>query len=224
VKDPVGMEITWGPAKLHVIGVVKDVIAQSPYFPVRQAIYLLGYESMNWINLRLNPDKNAAESLALVESVFRKIIPNVPFDYKFVDEEFAQKFSSEVRVGKLSSIFAILAVVISCLGLFGLASFVAEQRTKEIGIRKVLGASVASLWRMLSRDFVILVIVACLVATPIAWYMLSDWLKQYEYRTEISWWIFAAAIGGALLITLATVSYQAIRAAIANPVKSLKSE
>ena len=224
IKDPVGMEITWGPAKLHVIGVVKDVVSQSPYSPVRHAIYMLDYKSVNWINLRLNPDKTTAESLALVESVFKKIIPNVPFDYKFVDLEFAQKFSSEVRVGKLASIFAVLAVAISCLGLFGLASFVAEQRMKEIGIRKVLGASVASLWRMLSRDFVILVIVACLVSTPIAWYLFSDWLSHYEYRTEISWWIFVTAIGGALLITLATVSYQAIHAAIANPVKSLKSE
>ena len=224
LKEPVGMEITWGPDKLHVIGVVEDVLTQSPYAPVKHAIYLLDYKSLNWINLRLNPDKTAAESLALVELVFKKIIPNVPFDYKFVDQEFAQKFSSEVRVGKLSSIFAVLAVVISCLGLFGLTSFVAEQRMKEIGIRKVLGASVGSLWRMLSRDFVILVIVACLVATPIAWYLFSDWLSHYEYRTEISWWIFAAAVAGALLITLATVSYQAIRAAIANPVKNLKSE
>ena len=224
VKDPVGMEITWGPNKLHVIGVVEDVLTQSPYFPVKQAIYLLDYKSVNWINLRLNPDKSAAESIALVESVFKKIIPNAPFDYKFVDQEFAQKFSSEVRVGKLASIFAVLAVAISCLGLFGLASFVAEQRTKEIGIRKVLGASVSNLWAMLSKDFVILVIVACLVATPLAWYLFSDWLSHYEYRTEISWWIFAVAFGGALLVTLATVSYQAIRAAIANPVKSLKSE
>ncbi|HTE31382.1 MAG TPA: ABC transporter permease [Chryseolinea sp.] len=224
VKDPVGMEVTWGPDKLHVIGVVKDVLIQSPYFPVRQAIYLLSYKSANWINLKLNPDKSADESIALVESVFKKLIPNAPFAYKFVDQEFARKFTSEVRIGKLASIFAVLAVAISCLGLFGLASFVAEQRTKEIGIRKILGASVGNLWRMLSKDFVILVIVACLVATPIAWYLFSNWLSQYEYRTEISWWIFAVAAGGALLITLATVSYQAIRAAIGNPVNNLRIE
>jgi putative ABC transport system permease protein len=204
VKDPVGMDLTWGPQKLHVIGVVKDVLTQSPYLPVKQTVYLINYKSVNWINLRLNPEKNVAESIALVESVFKKIIPNVPFDYKFVDQEFAQKFSSEVRVGKLASIFAVLAVVISCLGLFGLASFVAEQRTKEIGIRKILGASVGNLWRMLSRDFVILVTVACGLATPVAWYLFSDWLSHYEYRTEISWWIFIAAVGGALLTTLAT--------------------
>jgi putative ABC transport system permease protein len=224
LKEPVGTEVTWGPDKLHVIGVVKDVVTQSPYFPVRQAVYLLGYKSLNWINLRLNPNKSADESIAMVESVFKKIIPNVPFDYKFVDQEFEQKFSSEIRIGKLASIFAVLAIAISCLGLFGLASFVAEQRTREIGIRKVLGASIGSLWRMLSGDFVILVLFACLVATPVAWYLLSDWLSRYEYRTEISWWIFAAAVGDALLITLATVSYQAIRAAIANPVNNLKAE
>lgn len=224
VQDPVGMEVTWGPDKYHVIGVVRDVLTQSPYFPVRQAVYLLGYSPVNWINLRLNPGMSVAESMTLVESVFRKIIPNAPFDYKFVDQEFDQKFSSEVRIGKLASIFAVLAVAISCLGLFGLASFIAEQRTKEIGIRKVLGASVASLWRMLSRDFIVLVIVASLAAIPIAWYLLSSWLVRYEYRTELSWWIFAAAIGVAALIALATVSYQAIRAAVANPVKSLKSE
>lgn len=224
VDDPVGMEILWGPTKLHVVAVVKDVLTQSPYDPVRHAMYMLNYTHLNWINIRLNPDKSAAESLALVESVFKKIIPNAPFDYKFVDQEFEQKFSSEVRVGKLSSVFAALAVAISCLGLFGLASFIAEQRTKEIGIRKILGASVGSLWKMLSTDFVLLIVIACLIATPIAWYALSNWLGNYAYRTEISWWIFALAIGGALAITLATVSYQALRAAIANPVKSLKSE
>jgi putative ABC transport system permease protein len=218
------LEVTWGPIKFHVIGVVKDVLTQSPYFPVRQAIYMINYNSVNWINLKLNPDKSVSESMALVESVFRKVIPNAPFDPRFVNEAFAKKFSSEVRIGKLASIFAVLAVLISCLGLFGLASFIAEQRTKEIGIRKILGASVGNLWKMLSRDFILLVIIACLVATPLAWYLFSDWLSYYEYRTEISWWIFAMAVGGAVLITLATVSYQSIRAAISNPVKSLKSE
>ena len=151
-------------------------------------------------------------------------MPNVVFDYKFVDSEFEQKFSTEVRIGKLASIFAVLAVVISCLGLFGLASFVAEQKTKELGIRKVLGASVINLWRMLCKDFVLLVIISCIIAIPAAWYFLNDWLSKYDYRTEISWWIFLFAIAGAIIITLATVSFQAIRAAVANPVNSLKSE
>jgi ABC-type antimicrobial peptide transport system permease subunit len=141
-----------------------------------------------------------------------------------VDEEFGNKFSNEERIGKLSSYFAILAILISCLGLFGLASFVAEQRTKEIGIRKVLGASVANLWSLLSKEFVLLVIVSCILAVPIAWYYLQNWLSNYDYRITIKWQVFLIAAALALFITLLTVSFQAIRAAIANPVKSLRTE
>jgi len=228
VRDPVGMEVTWGQrtdaTHFHVVGVVKDLLMGSPYEPVKQTIYLVNGNNVNWINLKLNPNKSASESIALIESVFKKVIPSVPFDYKFVDAEYAKKFASEERVGRLSSIFAALAILISCLGLFGLASFVAEQRTKEIGIRKILGASVANLWRMLSKDFVLLVIISCFIAIPAAYYFLESWLKKYEYRTEISWWIFATAGMGALVITLLTVSYQAIKAALMNPVNSLRSE
>lgn len=163
-------------------------------------------------------------ALAKVGQVFKKYLPGMPIDYRFVDEEYAKKFEAEVRVGTLSGFFAILAILISCLGLFGLASFVAEQRTKEIGIRKVLGASVINLWEMLSREFVALVILSCFIAIPVAWYFLHGWLQNYDYRTEISWWIFAIAIGGALFITILTVSFQAIKAAIANPIKSLHTE
>ena len=138
--------------------------------------------------------------------------------------EFGKKFAIEERIGKLATFFAGLAIFISCLGLFGLASFMAEQRTKEIGVRKVLGASVANLWGLLSKDFVLLVMVAFGIATPIAWYLMSNWLSKYEYRTEISWWIFAVSGAGALVITLLTVSFQAIKAALMNPVKSLRSE
>jgi ABC-type antimicrobial peptide transport system permease subunit len=151
-------------------------------------------------------------------------VPAVPFDYKFADTEYGLKFAVEERIGSLASVFATLAVLISCLGLFGLAAFVAEKRTKEIGIRKVLGASVYNLWKLLSTDFVVLVFISCLIAVPLAFYSLQQWLQKYEYRTSISWWVFGVAIGGALLITLLTVSFQAIRAAIANPVKSLRSE
>jgi ABC-type antimicrobial peptide transport system permease subunit len=224
VTNPVGMELNWGPQRLHVIGVVKDVLNQSPYNPVKQAVYFLTYDNVNWINLKLNPQKSASESLASVENVFRKVIPNVPFDYKFVDEEFAKKFSSEVTVGKFVYVFAMLAIMISCLGLFGLASFVAEQRTREIGIRKILGASVLNIWKMLSADFVVLVILSCIVAVPSAWYFMNDWLSKYNYRTEMSWWVFALAAGGAMAVTIATVSFQAIRAAVASPVKNLKSD
>jgi len=156
--------------------------------------------------------------------VWKKHTPTVPFDYKFVDEEFGNKFSAEERIGKLSSYFAILAILISCLGLFGMASFVTEQRTKEIGIRKVLGAGVFNLWRLLSTEFVLLVFISCIIAAPVAYYYLDNWLKNYDYRVTISWQVFALAATAALAITLITVSFQAIKAALANPVKSLRTE
>jgi putative ABC transport system permease protein len=224
VKDPVGMKVKWNDGNLTIIGVVKDIVAESPYEPVRQAVYLLNYENNNWINLRLNPAKSTAESLGLVESVFKRHITSAPFEYKFVDQEYARKFEDEVRIGKLALFFASLAILISCLGIFGLASFIAEQRTKEIGIRKVLGASVANLWKMLSTDFVVLVVISCLIAIPIAYFFLKQWLEMYEYRTEITWWILLIAGLGTLAITLLTVSFQAIKAALTNPVKSLRSE
>jgi putative ABC transport system permease protein len=152
------------------------------------------------------------------------VIPGAPFDYKFASQEYSAKFSTEDNIGKLAVVFTTLAIIISCLGLFGLASFVAEQRTKEIGIRKVLGASVPNLWRMLSGEFVVLIIVSCIIAVPTSYYFLSNGISGYDYKTEIAWWIFAAASGGALVITLVTVSYQAVRAALANPVNSLRTE
>ena len=164
------------------------------------------------------------EALAKIAVVFKKYGPDIPFDYKFVDDDYARKFSNEVRIGNLAAVFAVLAIFISCLGLFGLASFVAEQRSKEIGVRKVLGATVFNLWKMLSKDFALLVFISCLIAIPLAWYFLNQWLQNYNYHTAISWWIFAVTIAGALLITLLTVSFQAIKAALANPVKSLRSE
>ena len=156
--------------------------------------------------------------------MFNKYSSASPFSPEFVDVEYARKFSNEERIGKLASFFALLAIFISCLGISGLASFVAEQRTKEIGVRKVMGASVLNLWGMLSKDFLRLVIFSLLVAMPTAWYLMSNWLMNYEYRSTIAWWIFAAAGTGALVITLLTVSYQSIKAALANPVKSLRSE
>ncbi|AYQ36447.1 ABC transporter permease [Runella sp. SP2] len=228
VKNPVGKVVQWGQGKdaeyFTIVGVIKDMLMESPYEPVKQTIYIMNYENVNWMTMKLNPARSASESVAMIEATFKKHLPAAPFDYKFADQEFGKKFQSEERIGKLAAIFALLAVFISCLGLFGLASFVAEQRTKEIGVRKVLGASVFNLWGMLSKDFVVLVIISCLIAIPIAYYFLSDWLKDYKYHTEISWWIFAAATLGALTITLLTVSYQSIRAAMANPIKSLKSE
>jgi putative ABC transport system permease protein len=162
--------------------------------------------------------------LSKIGSVFTRFNPDQPFEYRFIDNEYAKKFTSEVRIGKLASFFALLAIVISCLGLFGLASFVAEQRTKEIGVRKVLGASVFSVWNLLSRDFAMLVIISFFIASPIAWYYMNRWLQDYSYRINIGWNIFLIAGILAIVIALITVSFQAIKAALANPVKSLRTE
>lgn len=230
LKNPVGEKLTdvneFGHPKWTktIIGVVKDVIMESPYAPVRQTLYYYNKNASNLLHIKINPTVSANAALQKIEGVIKKIVPSALFDYKFVDEEYSLKFSQEVRIGKLSGVFSLLAIFISCLGLFGLASFVAEQRTKEIGIRKVVGASVFNLWKLLSKDFVILVFISCMASIPVTYYYMNSWLQKYEYRTDISWWIFAVAIGGALLITLLTVSFQAIKAAITNPVKSLRTE
>jgi putative ABC transport system permease protein len=224
LKDPVGKIIKWNGKPYRVLGVIRDMLMGSPFNPVYQTVFILDYDWAGTINLKLNPEMSSSESLAKVEEVFRKFNPGSPFDYKFTDQEFALKFAAEERIGTLASVFAVLAVFISCLGLFGLASFVAEQRTKEIGVRKVLGASVFNLWALLSRDFVMLVMTGFVIAIPLAWYLLDNWLDKYEYRTGISWWIFILSGAGTVLITLLTVSFQSIKAALMNPVKSLRSE
>jgi putative ABC transport system permease protein len=224
-QNPVGKILKWNDKPYTIIGMISDIMQESPFYPVRPTLYHIVADTNMWNTIiRLNPRQNAQQSISKIEHVWKKYVPEVPFDYKFVDEEFGRKFLNEERIGKLSSYFAILAIFISCLGLFGMASFVAEQRTKEIGIRKVLGASVPNLWRLLSKEFVILVLLSCLVATPIAYYYLNNWLKNYDYRIGIQWQVFVFAAMAALLITLMTVSFQAIKAAIANPVKSLRTE
>ncbi len=224
LKNPVGSTIKWEGKPYQVIGVVKDMLVQSPYEPIRASMYHLSMEQENVMIMKINPKLAAGEAVKSIESIFRKFDPATALEFKFVDEDFAKKFGDEERIGKLASVFAILAVLISCLGLFGLASFVAEQRTKEIGIRKVVGATIFNLWTLLSKEFVILVIIACALAVPLAWYGMHQWLQKYDYRTNIHWWIFVTAILGALLITIMTVSFQAIKAAMANPVKALRSE
>jgi ABC-type antimicrobial peptide transport system permease subunit len=223
-KNPVGQTIRWLDQEHVIIGVVKDMVMESPYAPIRPTIFHLNPYWARLITVRIKPGLSLQDGLAKIEPVFKKYNPGSPFVYKLTDDEYAKKFSDEKRIGNLTTVFAVLAIFISCLGLFGLASFVAEQRTKEIGIRKVLGASVFNLWKMLSKDFVLLVIISCGIAVPIAWYFLNRWLQQYDYRTTISGWIFIMATIGALLLTLVTVTWQAIRAALINPVKSLKSE
>jgi len=232
IKNPIGKFIRDGDVDdpnpeppLKIVGVIEDMVVQSPYSPVKQAMYAFDNEgNIAFYNLRLNPKKSTSENLKLIEGVFKKNFPSTPFDYQFVDEAYGKKFKSEERIASLASVFTALAIFISCLGLFGLASFVAEQRTKEIGVRKVLGASISQLWLLLSKDFITLVVISLLVASPLAYYVMSQWLLKFNYRTTVSWDVFAIACFGALIITLITVSFQAIKAAIANPTKSLRTE
>ena len=228
VKNPVGMvmkETLFGKTTSHTeVGVVKDMLMQSPYRPVKETVYIADNEKTYNVSIRLKPQMGVNTAIGKIEAVFKKYAPNSPFEYSFVDSDYERKFGDEERVSKLASGFAVLAIFISCLGLFGMASFIAEQRTKEIGVRKILGATVINLWGLLSKEFVMLVIISFLIAAPIAYYFMHNWLQNYQYRTELSWWIFSAAGMGALIITLATVSFQAIKAAIANPVKSLRTE
>ena len=224
LKNPIGQNVRWFNRPYHIVGVVKDMVVDNPFQTIQPFFYYIYDYSRNTTILRLNPSTSVKQSLAAIAKVYKQYDPSQPFNYHFADEEYAKKFGDEQRIGKLSGFFATLAIFISCLGVFGMASFVAEQRTKEIGIRKVLGASVFSLWQMLSREFLALVGISLLIAIPIAAWFMHGWLQNYTYHVALSWWIFAATSIGALLITLVTVSYQAIKAAVANPVKTLRSE
>lgn len=225
LENPVGEVINRYGIDYTVIGVVEDMVSQSLYMPAQQTYYIIdAYRLSQFINLKLNPSLSASESLQGIERIFRKNNPDVPFEFQFADEKVADKFAYEASVATLVGIFATLATVISCLGLFGLAAFMASQRTKEIGIRKVVGASILSLWKLLSKDFLVLVAISCTVAIPVAYYFMETWLQQYSYRTTISAWVMAGTCGSAIAVTLATVSYQSIKAAMANPVSSLKNE
>jgi len=223
-KNIVGENIEFDGKNYHVIGVVKDIVQESPYQPVTPMVYVTSHVWIGIVTVAIKTGVPVKDALAKIEKAFKKFNPNLPFNYFFNDEEYAKKFADEQRIGKLATFFTILAIFISCLGLFGLASFVAEQRKKEIGVRKVLGASIYDVWQMLSKEFALLVIISCFIAIPIAWYYLNNWLKHYEYRTSLSAWIFIASGIGALVITLITVSFQSIKAAMANPVKSLRTE
>jgi hypothetical protein len=224
LKNPIGETVRMFGKDYHVIGVVRNVVAQSPYEPVKQAIYHLDFNHGDYLNIRLNPKVSAHAAMAEIEKVWKTYVPADPFAYQFVDDEYARKFSDEERIGKLATAFTVFAIFISCLGLFGMASYMAEQRIKEIGVRKMLGASVVNLWGLLSKDFVGLVLISLVVALPLAGYFMHNWLQHYTYRTDLAWWIFAVTGVGAVLITVLTVSYQSARAAMTNPVKSLRSE
>jgi predicted permease len=208
-----------------IVGVVNDYVYGNMYGkPDPVMFFSLPPKYATVMYVRIKPTDNTEKVLAAIQGVMKKDNPAYPFDYRFIDEQFNQLFLSEMLVSKLSRVFATLAIIISCLGLFGLAAYTAERRTKEIGIRKVLGASVSNVTTLLSKDFLILVIISCAIAFPFAYWKMYLWLKGYQYHIDIQWWVFAAAGVTAIVIALATISFQSIKTALANPVKSLRSE
>jgi ABC-type antimicrobial peptide transport system permease subunit len=209
----------------QVVGVVNDYVYGNMYGQPDPVMFFYSKpENTSQMYVRLRPNADVEKSLTQIQNIMKKNNPAYPFTYQFVDDQFNQMFTNEQLISKLSRVFAALAIIISCLGLFGLAAYTAERRTKEIGIRKVLGASVSGITTLLSKDFLQLVALSCIVAFPVAWWMMHSWLQNYQYRIEISWWIFLAAGISAILIALITISFQSIKAAIANPVKSLRTE
>jgi putative ABC transport system permease protein len=225
-KEPVNQEITWHtiPQRAKVIGVAKDALMASPFFPAVPTIFIYLPSWSSIVTYRLSPTVSTQVALKKLAPIFSRYNPSVPFQYHFVDESYASKFNFESLIGKLAGLFASLAILISCIGLFGLASYMAEKRTKEIGIRKVLGASVSQVWILLSKEFVVLVIISCVIATPISYHYLHGWLQKYDYRISIGPGVFIMAAILAIVLTLFTISFQAIKAAMMNPVKGLRSE
>ncbi|MBB6109378.1 ABC transporter permease [Mucilaginibacter lappiensis] len=224
LKDPINQLITREKKTYRIIGVVKDALMVSPFAKPDPTMFLYNTYPQDNIIYRLSPNVNPHNAVEKIGQIFSKYNPAYPFTYRFVDDDYNRKFSQEVLIGKLSGIFAGLAIFISCLGLFGLAAYIAEQRTKEIGVRKVLGATVSQLWFLLSKDFVLLVIISCVIASPLALYFLQNWLQKYDYRISIGPGVFLISAVAAIAITLLTISFQAIKAAVTNPVKSLRSE
>jgi putative ABC transport system permease protein len=225
LKDPVGAIVTNDNQNYHVVGVIKDFILESPYQPIAPMV-IVGPRGLSFyvMNMKLNPAHTTSENLKRAETIFKKYNPSYPFEYNFLDERYAAKFANEKRTGELAALFAGLTIFISCLGLFGLASFTAENRIREIGIRKVLGASVFGITQLLSRDFLKLVTISFVIAAPIAWFVMNSWLQSYTYRVQINWWVFAVTFLLSIVIALLTISFQSVKAAMTNPAKSLRSE
>ncbi len=222
-KDPIGRRIRFDGKAYTIIGVVKNMVTQSPYEPAYPSVFFCGgYLAI--ITIRVNPDLPLNKSLAKIDAIFRKYNPSSPFVFSFNDEDYGKKFLNEERIEKLATSFSLIAIIISCLGLFGLASFLTEKRAKEIGLRKVLGANVPGIFHLVSKEFLLLVMYSCLISIPVSWYSLHRWLTQYDYHTGIAWWIFLAAALGSLLVTLLTVGYQSIKLAMTPTIKSLRSE
>ncbi|RZN82549.1 MAG: ABC transporter permease [Winogradskyella sp.] len=227
LENPIGEFVNWGGDETYkIIGVVKDMVTLSPFDPIVPTLYVLHHgDYLNYVNIKLASNTgNVETAIGKIESVFKKYNPENLFTYRFLDDEYQENFETEKRTAKLVGIFSIVAIFISCLGVLGLSIYMAIQRKKEIGIRKVLGASVKSIWQLLSKQFVILVAISLLISMPIGYYFSSQWLMEYSYRINLNFWIFVLAGGITIGITLITVSFQAIKAAIANPVDSLKTE
>lgn len=224
IENPINQIITLGGKKFHIVGIAKDALMVSPFAPADPTMFLCETGTYGNLMYRLSPRIKIQDAITRLTAIFNKYNPSYPYNYQFADAEYAKKFKLEVLIEKLVTLFAGLAIFISCLGLFGLATYIAEQRTKEIGIRKVLGASVSQLWLLLSKDSVILVLISSVIASPVAFYLLHDWLQKYPYRINIGAGVFVVASAMAIVITFITISFQTIKAAIANPVKSLRTE
>ena len=223
-ESAVGKIIKDGNGSYPVVGVIKDLVYGDMYGRGDPAIFFCAPSQTRNLYIRFKAQASPQEALTKIGAVMKADNPAYPFNYQFVDDQFNEFFASENLIGKLSRIFAVLAILISCLGLFGLAAYTAERRTREIGIRKVLGASTTGITSLLSKDFMKLVLISALIAFPVAWWSMDQWLKNYAYRIQISGWVFLIAGAAALFIALTTISFQAIRSATANPVKSLRSE
>jgi ABC-type antimicrobial peptide transport system permease subunit len=225
LKDPIGATIkNENGVNCHVVGVIRDFIIESPYNTIAPMIVQGLSTGYPVVHFRLNPANPIAEDMAKAQKIFKQYNPEYPFDCFFADDFYNRKFKAQQQQGTLGMLFAGLAIFISCLGLFGLASYMAETRTREIGIRKVLGASVAGIAGLMASDFVKLVLIAVFIASPIAWYAMSRWLEAFDYRIHLGAWIFLSAGALSILVAVATVSYQAVKAALANPVKSLRTD
>ncbi|HRI21244.1 MAG TPA: ABC transporter permease, partial [Panacibacter sp.] len=225
-QDAVGKDFKYGNTKGHIIGVIKDFHFESMHqkiLPIVLEMFPPSQTYFNNLSVKFSGD-NISASLAYLENTWKKFLPEIPYQYAFLDENFDKLYQSEQRQGTIFTVFACIAIFIACLGLLGLSAFAISQRVKEIGVRKVLGANISSIVALLSKDFLWLVFIAAIIAFPVAWFAMYNWLKDFAYRINISWWVFALAAIAALLVALITVSFQAIRAAIANPVKSLRTE
>jgi ABC-type antimicrobial peptide transport system permease subunit len=223
LKNPIGMQMRYG-KNYTVTGITENVVMESPFKPVDPMLILYNGDNSSRISVRLKSNAQPQKALALIGSIYKRFNPADAFDYQFVDQEYGKKFTSEQTINKITNIFASLAIFICCIGLAGLASFTIEKRIREIGIRKVLGATVQQLLLLISKEFLKLVLVAFVIAVPLTWWFMYNWLQKYDFRVTISSWLFVSVGLVVLLLTLVVVSLNTLRAAMRNPVKSLRTE